>query len=305
MGKPGDKPTPRVTLEQWRVLRGVVDAGSYARAAQRLHKSQSAVTYAVQRLEQLLNVKVFELQGRKAQLTESGKLLYRRAGVLLEEATSLESTAGQLAEGYEPEIRLAVDVVFPTWLLLHCLGQFAEAQPETRIELFETVLGGSEQALTEDKVDLAVAPVVPDGFLADILMHLRFVAVAAPDHPLHMLGRTLSLRDLRQHRQLVMRDMSPERKHDVGWLAAERRWTMSHKATSIRAACLGHGFAWYPDSMIRDELASGVLQPLPLREGAERHDELYLVFRNRDYASPGVLRLARLLREAADRVNEN
>src|SRR5699024_316727 len=120
---------PRVALEQWRTLRMVVDARSYARAAQRMHKSQSAVTYAVQKLERLLDVQVFEIHGRRAVLTPAGHLLYRRAGVLLEEAATLEQAAGRLSAGQESEIRLAVDIVFPTWLLLQCLDRFSREQP--------------------------------------------------------------------------------------------------------------------------------------------------------------------------------
>lgn len=303
MDAPLDQTAPHVTLEQWRALVAVVEAGSHARAAERLHKSQSAVTYAIQRLEQSLDVKVFQLQGRKSVLTETGRLLYRRAGILLNEAAALEKAADRLSAGCEPEIRLAADVVFPTWLLLDCLGQLTEAQPDTRIELFEIVLGGTKQALQEDRVDLAIGSVVPDGYLADPLLRLRFLAVAAPHHPLHQLDRLLLPGDLRRHTQLVLRDMSPKRRHATGWQAAERRWTVSHKATSIRAACLGHGFAWYPDSMIHDELASGALKPLPLREGAERHEQLYLIYRDRDAAGPGVMRLVQLLKSAAARVD--
>ena len=68
--------SPRVSLEQWRALLAVVDAGGYAQAAAVLHKSQSAVTYAVQRIEALLKVKIFEVVGRKAQLTSTGKVLW-------------------------------------------------------------------------------------------------------------------------------------------------------------------------------------------------------------------------------------
>lgn len=287
---------PRAALEQWRALRAVVEAGGYAQAAERLHKSQSALTYAVQKLERLLAVKVFELQGRKAVLTAAGQVLYRRAVALLEEAASLEAAAGRLAGGVEPEIRLAVDIIFPTWLLLECLGRFAAEQPATRIELMETVLGGTEEALLEHRADLVIAPMVPQGFLGDPLMSLRFIAVAAPGHPLHALGRPLTYQDLRRHRQLVIRDSGLQRKRDVGWLGAEARWTVSHKATSIRAACLGLGFAWYPRDLIRDELATGALLPLPLREGAERHADLYLIFPDRDYAGAGTRRLAELFR---------
>lgn len=62
--------TPNITLEQWRTLISIVDAGGYAQAAEMMYKSQSAVTYAVQKIESMLDVKVFELQGRKAILTQ-------------------------------------------------------------------------------------------------------------------------------------------------------------------------------------------------------------------------------------------
>src|ERR1700741_369897 len=146
--------TPKITLEQWRSLQAVVDAGGYAQAAEILHKSQSAVTYAVQKLESLLEVKVFEVVGRKAHLTPTGEVLYRRAKALLDEAGALESAAGSLAAGWEPELRLAVEIIFPTWLLLDCFARFAEDRPETRIELYETVLSGTEEALLERRVDL-------------------------------------------------------------------------------------------------------------------------------------------------------
>src|SRR3989442_14716013 len=67
---------PRITLEQWQALVAVVDAGGYAQAAERLHKSQSSVTYLVQKLESLLDVKVFEIKGRKAALTPAGADLF-------------------------------------------------------------------------------------------------------------------------------------------------------------------------------------------------------------------------------------
>src|SRR5436190_332560 len=106
---------PRITLEQWRALQAVVEGGSYARAAEALHKSQSTITYAVQQIQSLLEVKVFEIQGRKAVLTEAGQVLYRRAKTLLDEAAALERGAAEMAEDWQPEIRIAVEAVFPTW----------------------------------------------------------------------------------------------------------------------------------------------------------------------------------------------
>jgi len=286
---------PRISLEQWRALLAVVDAGGYAQAAEALHKSQSAVTYAVQKMESLLGVKVFEVVGRKAQLTPTGEVLYRRAKALLEEASALEGAAGSLAAGWEPELRLAVEIIFPTWLLLRCFARFAEERPQTRIELYETVLSGTEEALLQRKVDLAICSQVPAGFAGDPLIRLRFIAVAHPEHPLHQLGRELTLQDLRKHRHLVIRDTGSQRRAG-SWLGAEQSWTVSHKATSIHAAGMGLGFAWFPEEMVVGELERGQLKALPLREGGERWAELYLVFADRDYAGPGALRLAEIIR---------
>jgi DNA-binding transcriptional LysR family regulator len=287
---------PRISLEQWRSLLAVVDAGGYAQAAEALHKSQSAVTYAVQKMEALLGVKIFEVVGRKAHLTSTGEVLYRRAKALLDEAGALEGAAGTLAAGWEPELRLSVEIIFPTWLLLQCFARFAEERPETRIELYESVLSGTEEALLQRKVDLAICSQIPAGFMGDQLMRLRFVAVARPDHPLHRLGRELTLQDLREHRHLIIRDTGSQRRSG-SWLGAEQSWTVSQKATSIHAACMGLGFAWFPEDTIRGELERGELKPLPLREGGERWAELYLVFADRDYAGPGARRLAEVIRE--------
>src|SRR5215218_2989484 len=105
--------SPRITLEQWEALIAVVEAGSYAKAADRLHKTQSTVTYAVQKIESLLEVKAFDIQGRKAVLTPTGQLLYRRARVLLDEASHLETAARRVSAGWEAEIRVAMEVLFP------------------------------------------------------------------------------------------------------------------------------------------------------------------------------------------------
>ncbi len=291
---------PRTTLDQWNALVAVVEAGGYAQASARLNRTQSTVTYTIKKLEDLLGVKVFELQGRRAVLTPIGEVLYRRGRALVDEAGRLERASAELARGWEPEIRLAVDIIFPTWLLLECIAAFGEEHPDTRIELVESVLGGTEDALTEGQADIAIGGVVPGGFMGDPLMQVRFVCAAAPSHPLHNAGSALTLDDLRHHRHLVLRDSGALRSRSSGWLN-EKRWTVTSKATSIRAACMGLGYAWYPEESIREELDSGSLVPLPLVHGRERYVMLYLVHADRDSAGPGVRRLSEILR---DRVAE-
>ncbi len=289
-----------ITLDQWRALIAVVESGGYAQAAERLHKSQSTVTYAVQKLQRLLDVQVFQIDGRKAMLTDSGQVLYRRARSLVEDAERLERGARHLAAGIEPILRLAVEILFPTWLLLRCLDHFARDYPETRIDLTESVLGGTDEALIERRADLVICSAIPQGFSGEPLMRVNLVPAAHPDHPLHRLGRDLTLQDLRVHRQLVVRDSAIERKRESGgWLGADQRWTVSNKATSITAACMGLGFAWYAEDIIRRELDAGELKPLPLRGGGLRFGTLYLVLAEPDFAGPAVRHLAETIRRHA------
>lgn len=287
---------PRITLEQWRALQAVVESGGYAQAAEALHKSQSTLTYAVQKIEKLLDVEVFKIQGRKAVITDAGQVLYRRARMLLDEAAALERGAAAMARDWQPEIAIAVETIFPTWLLLECLQEFAVERPETRIEVYETVLTGTSELLAEGRVDLAIGS-DQAGILGAALMPVRLVPVAAPSHPLHQLGRKLTERDLKRHRRIFLRDTGTQRKREVS--GVELRWTVSNKATSIRAVQMGLGFSWIPEETIRRELEEGSLKRLPLEEGNERVGQLYLAFHDREFPGRDAERLAEIIRSRA------
>src|SRR5574341_997381 len=227
-------PGPKISLDQWSTLVSVVESGGYAKAAERRHKSQSTLTYGIKKLESLLGVKVFELRGRKAVLTPTGELLYRRGKAVVEDAARLEHAAGELAKGWEPQICVAVDIMFPTWLLLKCFAQYAAERPETHIELYETVLGGTDEALAKGSVEFAIGTSVPQGFVGDMLMPVRAVCMAAPSHPLHQLGRELTLEDLRKHRHVVIRDSGEQRVRSAGWIKDRKstRLNSSHQLIS-------------------------------------------------------------------------
>jgi DNA-binding transcriptional LysR family regulator len=288
---------PHISLEQWRCLTAVVEAGGYAQAAEVLHKSQSSVTYAVQKLESTLKVRAFEIQGRKARLTPTGDMLYRRARLLLEEAGAIERAACKASAGWEAEISLAVEILFPNWLMFQCLSRFGVESPQTRVEWFETVLDGTPEALRTGKVDLAISGIVPSGFAAEMLLTERIIPVAHPDHELHKLGRPLEFRDLRKHRHLIVRDSGTKRDKKARTLEVAQRWTVTNMSTSIGAVSRGHGFAWLPEDKIRSELQNGELKALPLRDVGKFSQPLYLVFADREGAGPGLLRLAQIIRE--------
>ncbi len=285
----------RTTLEQWRMLRAVVEHGGFAQAAAAIHKSQSTINHAVHKLQDQLGLPLLEVVGRKAQLTEAGQLMLRRAGQLLDQAKALEAVAESLAAGTEAEIRVAIDEVYPYAYLAAALETVSTEFPNTRVQLREVVLSGGPELLLSGAVDLLVAGEVPPGFIGQPIMQALFLPVAHVDHPLHQLQRPLSLQDLARHRQLVIRDSALEASRDSGWLGAEQRWTVSHVATSVDMIERGLGFAWLPASRAEPGLAAGILRELPLARDARRYASLYLIYADTDRAGPATCRLAELL----------
>ncbi|MCI0510766.1 DNA-binding transcriptional LysR family regulator [Chromohalobacter marismortui] len=287
-----------VTLAQWRMLAAVVDHGGFARAAEAVHKSPSTLNHAVHKLEEQLGVRVLEPVGRQVRLTEAGDMLLRRARQLLESAEALEDVAGRLGEGLEAEVVIAVDQIFPPDALAQALDSVSRLYPHVRVQLHETVLNGGVEMLYDGRADLVVSGIAAQGFLGEPLVNVEFLAVSHPGHPLQHLGRELDLRDLEQHRQLVVRDSALRQSMDAGWLKAEQRWTVSHLVTSFDMLCRGLGFAWMPITRIREALRMGRLVPLPLALGGRREVSMQLIFRDRDRAGPATRALAAALHEA-------
>ncbi|OZG74672.1 LysR family transcriptional regulator [Hahella sp. CCB-MM4] len=273
------------TLEQWRMLHAVITHGGFAQAAEAVHKSQSTVHHAVHKLESMLGVKILEVQGRKAVLTEAGQLLLRRSESLMRQAVQLEQVAEGLAKGVEAQIQIAVDIIFPQKTLYQALADFSECYPNTRVELIESVLSGAEDLLKRGICDLVVTPFVPQGFIGNLLMDIPFVPVACPGHALHQIDRPLTKQDLADHRQIVMRD-SGSAGRSTGWLGAEQRWTVTHASTSVDMVRKGLGFSWLPLTWVGELLKSGELKQLNLQEGGDREGSLYLAYGDIDRQGP-------------------
>ncbi|MDG1733453.1 MAG: LysR family transcriptional regulator [Thalassotalea sp.] len=276
----------RVTLEQWRMFRSVVEFGGFNQASQSIHKSQSSIHNAVGKIEASLDVKLFAISGRKTILTEAGELMLKRANFVLDEAAKLETVGKTLGQGTEGSLRIAVDEMFPQLLLYKVLENVSAKYPMLQIELIESVLSGSSELVKNTDVDIAISSIaLADGF-SEQLCQIDFIAVASPEHPLHLLNRELSTEDLKSHRQVVVRDSALFNKNDAGWLGANQRWTVSHLRTSINMICNGLGYAWLPNSSIEDKLAKGQLKPLALHYNGTRSAQLYLIFKDFDNLGP-------------------
>lgn len=287
---------PRSTLEQWQVLQAIVECGGYAQAAEALHRSQSSVSYMVAKLQEQLGIELLEIDGRRARLTSNGATLLRKARELLDDAFQLEELAASLNEGWESELRFAVDSLFPSELLIEILQAFEPLARHTRVNLEETILSASDDVLREKRADVVIANYVPSGFLGDALLDIEFMAVAHPSHPLHGLGRDLNEDDLERHLHIVVRDGGMSTTRDFGWLNTSQRWTVTSPATRTEMVCAGLGFAWMATHKIQSQLAAGLLLPLRLRVGQKRKLSLSLIIANAERPGPAACQLVSIIR---------
>lgn len=286
----------RTSVDQWQVLAAVVDEGGFAQAAARLHRSQSAVSYAVAQLQEALGVRLLQMQGRRAVLTPAGSELLRRSRVVVEQFARLEALARALDTGWESTLRLVVDAAFPGERLLALLAELRVSCPHTTLSLADAVLSGAEEAITAGEADVVVTTRVPPGYLGDWLMDVSMVAVAAPTHPLLALQRPLTRDDLTLHTQVVLRDSGSQHPRDEGWLGAEHRWTVASLEASRATVRAGLAFAWLPQHLVADDLAAGRLVALPLAVGGLRRMALYVVLVHGETAGPAARRALALFR---------
>ena len=99
-----------LTLDQLQVFVTVTDEGSFSAAARRLNRAQSAVTYAIQKLEEQSGAPLFDRSAYRPALSEAGRALLPRARRILDEVAAFRTQARGIAGGLEPELAIVVDV---------------------------------------------------------------------------------------------------------------------------------------------------------------------------------------------------
>lgn len=283
---------PKVTLDQWRTLQAVVDHGGYAQAAEALFKSQSSISYTVSKLQEQLGMELLHIEGRKAVLTDSGKALLQKSRQLLEQAIELEEVATSLGQGWEAEVAMAMDIIFPKEILINAFKRFSPDSNGCKVLVREEVLSGAAEVLLEKKVQLSICPWVPPGFMGDKLMDIQLVAVAHPDHPLHKLGRKINTDDLSRHTHIVIKDSGIKQERDSGWLGTDLRWTFSSFESARAFLTSGLGFSWIPVHEAAALIESGKLKVLDLDVEYKKHGTLFLVYANKNVMGPATQLLA-------------
>lgn len=290
---------PKVSLEQWSMFITVVEEGSFQAAADKLLKSQSSISYAMQKMQQGLGVKVFEHKGRKAELTDAGQLMLQRAKDLVHTASAAEKAAADFSSGWEPQIGLVITEMFPHRILHEALAQFGEQCPQTRLEIYTEVLSGVDDKLRQGHAQIAINHIIPSGMVGEPILEMEFVRVAHPNHALHQLGRPIHPSDMKLHRQIVIRDSGSYRRENRGWLGSDQRWTVSTMREAFELLKEGFGSGVLARSIAQPAIDSGDLKELDIDGGGPARSNINLIFADKGNTGPATQLLANLLKEAA------
>jgi DNA-binding transcriptional LysR family regulator len=267
----------RLSLDALQVLDAIDRKGSFAAAAQELHRVPSAITYTVQQLEQDLEVALFDREGRRARLTPAGYELLTEGRHLLRAAADLECRIQQVAKGWETELRIAVDTLLGAESLYPLITEFCNVKSGTRIKVSEEVLGGNWDALLSNRADLVIGAAgdrpAGGGFATLPLMPVSFAFAVAPDHPICREPLPLSEATLLKYRAVTAADSSrnlPPR--TVGLLSGQDTITVPSMRAKLAAHIAGLGVGYLPLAMAEREVAAGRLRILDvdaLRPGGE------------------------------------
>jgi DNA-binding transcriptional LysR family regulator len=252
-----------LTLDQIRIFLSVVDEGSFSRAAKKLKRAQSAVTYGVQKLEAQIGLTLFDRKTYRPTLTDAGSTLLPRARRIVEEANAFRDSARSLAGGLEAELTIVLDSLFPMPPVVKALRAFTEAFPTVPPRVHVQPLGVGAAMVVAGPCMIGLLPLI----FSDVAALKRFplltidlIPVVAPCHPLAAIEGPVETRDLQQFVQLVLTDRSAlTAGRDFGVLSA-RTWRLADLGAKQSMLLAGLGWGNMPAHLVEDDIARGRLK---------------------------------------------
>jgi DNA-binding transcriptional LysR family regulator len=276
----------KISLDLLQVLDAIEGHGSFTAAAAALHRVPSALSHAVAKLEGELGVTLFDREGRRATLNEAGRTLLEDGRHLLRAADELERRVQRIANGWEAELRIAIDTIIPVDRLYPLLDDFYAGACGTQVRITSEVLGGTWDALATGRADLVVgAPgdMPARGGIASQLLchHAAFVFAVAPGHPLAAWDKPIPASELRRHRAIVVADTSRELlARSIGLIDGQETLRVPDIRAKASAQVAGLGIGHLPRWLADPEIAAGRLVEKSTEE-TRPTTPLYLAWRTR------------------------
>ncbi len=253
-----------LTLEALRVMDAIDRRGSFAAAADELGRVPSALSYTMQKLEEELDVVLFDRSGHRTKFTNVGRMLLERGRVLLEAADKLTTDAEALARGWEPHLTIVCEALSPASKLFPLIDKLAQ-KANTQVSILTEVLAGAWERLEQGRADIVIAPDMHFRSSSEVntrkLYKVMNVYVAAPDHPIHQEVEPLSETTRVKYRGIAVADTARERPVlTVQLLDKQQRLTVSSIEDKRLALLAGLGVATMPYAMVEQDIAQGRLR---------------------------------------------
>lgn len=267
-----------ITIEVLETLDAIDRRGSFAKASEELNKATSAVSYAVQKLEEQLDIALFQRQGRRSVLTPAGHLILEEGRKILVATSRLANTAKEVATGWEPKLGIAVESTLNSPVLFQVLADFLTEHKNVEIDLIESVLNGGWEALDQDRVELIVGAPGPvplqKGFRAIPIGDSDLIPVIATSHSQASLAQDAKALTeiLPKLRRIITHDTSKlEISRSEGLSSAGQTFYVQNIDQKLEAILAGIGIGHMPRKRIQQYLDSGELKELKL-ENISNHE---------------------------------
>lgn len=257
-----------LTLEAIRILDTIDRKGSFGAAAVALDRVPSALTYSVRKLEEDLDVLLFDRRGHRAKLTAAGQELLTEGRHLLRAANELEQRVKRTATGWEVELRIVLDALIPYKKMIPLISECDLQSSGTQLRFSTEVLSGTWEKLINGEADLAIGVSYdgPDqvrgsgGFRARPLGEVDWIFAVAPNHPLASMKEPLTSSLVQQYRAISVGDsgrMFPN--ITSGLLTGQPRLTVPTVRDKLDAQVAGLGCGHLPRKWAQPYLDSGAL----------------------------------------------
>ncbi len=261
-----------ITPELLVLVDAIARHGSFAKAARELGKVPSAVTYSIRKLEDGLDVLLFDRSGHRALLTPAGETLLKDGRYVLQSLDELACRVKRIATGWEVELRIAVSAVLPWRPLYDLIEEFQALDTATTLRFSTEVLSGNWDALTSGRADLVIgagAAGEPTGpFRSQAMGQAQFAFCVAAHHPLAAAPQPLSRADITRYCAVVVadtsRNLAPQTR---GILAEQPTLVMPTMQAKIEAQIRGLGCGYLPLTLAAPYLSQGVLVVCETDEG--------------------------------------
>ena len=273
-----------ITPELLFMVDAIARHGSFAQAARELGKVPSAVTYAVRKLEDALDVLLFDRSGHRAQLTPAGETLLHDGRQVLQSLDALAGRVKRVATGWELELRVAVNAVLPLSPLYDVMREFRELASVTTLRLSTEVLSGNWDALATGRADLVIGAdangAAPGAYRSQPMGEVQFGFCVAPRHPLAALGRPLGADDISAYCAVVVADTS---RHlpplTRGLLSKQPLIVMPTMQAKIDAQVRGLGCGYLPLTLAAPYIVRGELVQCAIADGVPMTEQLVYAWR--------------------------